>query len=187
MSAPLLPETIATPRLTLRSFRFEDVDDVLAYADDEEWSKYLISVSHPYQRSDAVQFVARQVLLDRAVFPSWAVVVDGAVVGSINLRFTLDYLVAEMGWSLTRRLWGQGVVTEAVSAVIESAFRTHPRLTRISAKADTRNLASLRVMEKIGLKREGVLRSCRLSREGLVNEAIYGLLRSDWMRRDGRG
>ena len=187
MTAPLLPETIATPRLTLRPFRFEDVDEVLAYAGDEEWSKYLISVPHPYQRLDAVQFVARQVLFDRAVAPSWAVVIDGALVGSIHLRFKFDYLVAEMGWSLHRRLWGQGVVTEAVSAVIESAFRTHPRLTRIGATADTRNVASLRVMEKIGLQREGVLRNSRLSREGLVNEAIYGLLRSDWMRRDGRG
>jgi RimJ/RimL family protein N-acetyltransferase len=114
------------------------------------------------------------------------VVIDGALVGSINLRFQVDYLVAEMGWSLHRRLWGQGVVTEAVSAVVESAFRAHPRLTRIGATADTRNVASLRVMEKIGMQREGVLRQCRLSREGLVNEAIYGLLRSDWMRRGGR-
>lgn len=185
MTVPLLPETIATPRLTLRPFRLEDVDGVLAYADDEEWSKYLISVPHPYQRSDAVQFVARQVLLDRAVYPSWAVIIDGALVGSINLRFKLDYLVAEMGWSLHRKFWGQGVVTEAVRAVVESAFRTHPRLTRIGATADTRNLASLRVMEKLGMQREGVLRQCRLSREGLVNEAHYGLLRADWMRRDG--
>lgn len=180
MTSPQLPESIVTARTTLRPFRFEDIDDVMAYADDEEWSRYLLGVPHPYRRSDSVSFLARQVLLDRAVHPVWAIEFGGTVVGGVNIRFRSDYLVAAMGWSLHRRLWGHGLATEVAGAVVNSAFRAHSRLARIGATADSRNVASLRVMEKLGMRLEGTLRQNRVSRGVLVDEACYGLLRSEW-------
>jgi RimJ/RimL family protein N-acetyltransferase len=153
---------------------------VLSFAVDEEWSRYLIGVPHPYLRSDAVQFLARQTLLDRAVHATWAIVVRGAVVGGVNIRFGRDHVVAGMGWSIQRRLWGQGLATEAARAVVDSAFRTHSALNRVEATADSRNIASLRVMEKIGMRREGTLRQNRLSRGEYVDEAYFGLLRAEW-------
>jgi ribosomal-protein-alanine N-acetyltransferase len=139
-------------------------------------------VPYPYQRSDAVQFLARHVLLDRVVHPAWAVVVADDVVGGINIRFRLDHQVGDIGWSLHRRLWGRGLVTEGARAVVDSAFRTHATLKRIAALADLRNVASLRVMEKLGMRSEGTLRQNRVSRGALIDEAHYGLLREEWQR-----
>lgn len=180
MGAPLLPETIQTPRTVLRPFRFEDVDDVLAYAGDEEWGRYLIGIPQPYRRSDAAQFLARQALLDRSEHPTWAIAIDGRAVGGINIRFRSEWLIAEMGWSIDRRLWGRGLATEAARAVIDHAFRTHARLDRIAATADPRNVGSVRVMEKLGMQREGVLRRSRFARGELRDEVYCALLRSEW-------
>jgi RimJ/RimL family protein N-acetyltransferase len=63
---------------------------------------------------------------------------------------------------------------------VDSAFRTHASLHRIGATADVRNTASIRVMEKIGMRSEGTLRQSRLHRGSLIDEAWYGLLRSEW-------
>lgn len=180
MGAPLLPYVIHTSRLVLRPFEFGDVDDILAYAADEEWSRYLSGTPQPYRREDAVQFVARQALTDRTLHPAWAIVCDGTAVGGLNIRFYYEHAVAEMGWSMHRRLWGQGLATEAARAVVDTAFGAHAQLRRIGARADARNLASHRVMEKVGMRNEGTLRQARVARGECIDEVHYGLLRPEW-------
>lgn len=179
MSQPPLLETIETKRLVLRPYRFEDVEDVMSYATDEEWSRYL-PVPRPYSPRDAIQFIARMTLLDRTVHPSWAMVADQRVIGGINIRFDFRNLVGEMGWSISRPFWGRGLTTEAARAVMNAAFGTHPQLNCIRAMADVRNLASHRVMEKIGMSREGTLRQNRITRGEPIDEAWFGILRSEW-------
>jgi RimJ/RimL family protein N-acetyltransferase len=178
-----LPAEIETPRLFLRPYRFEDVEDVFGYACDEAWARYLEAVPHPYAKADAVAFIARQVLLDRQTHATWALVFEGSVVGGINIRFSLDHSVGEMGWSIARRLWNRGLTTEAASVVVDVAFRTHPSLRRIRAMADARNTASHRVMAKIGMKNEGTLRENRLVGGSLIDEAWFGILRAEWEAR----
>jgi [ribosomal protein S5]-alanine N-acetyltransferase len=155
------------------------VDDVHAYADDEEWARYL-PVPHPYPREHAEQFIARQVLLDRDVHSSWATVFKGRVIGGINIRFFEEHRVAGIGWSISRPAWGQGLATEAAGAVMGAAFAGHDGLNRIEATADLRNLASQRVMEKLGMTREGVLRQSRVEKGELVDVAYYSVLRLEW-------
>jgi ribosomal-protein-alanine N-acetyltransferase len=179
MSQSSLPEIIETKRMILRPYRSEDVEDILAYATDEAWSRFL-PVPRSYSRTDAVQFLDRQALLDRSVHPTWAVVADQQVVGGINIRFDFPNRLGEMGWSIARPLWGRGLATEVAISVIEAAFGTHPDLNRIRAMADLRNLASQRVMEKIGMRREGTLRQNRVTREEPIDEAWFGLLRAEW-------
>jgi ribosomal-protein-alanine N-acetyltransferase len=186
MTQEPLPELIETPRLVLRPFQFEDVDDVLAYASDEEWGKYLIGIPQPYRRSHAVEFLARQARLDRVVHPTWALVLSASVVGGINIRFKFDHLVGEIGWAIARGLWGRGLATEAAQAIVDTAFGTYPQLKRIRATADDRNVASHRVMEKLGMRREGTLRQDRVARGQLVDEAYYGLLRDEWQKRTSK-
>lgn len=175
-----LPEVIETPRLRLRPWELGDVDDVLAYAQDPEWSRYLRVLPRPYERSHAGEFVARQILHDRSTHPSWAIVLDGTVVGGINLRFDFEHRKAEMGYSVAREHWNKGYVTEAAGAVVDQAFATHADLNKVLARADVENAASQRVMEKIGMKKEGVLRQHRVERGEAIDEAWYGILRSEW-------
>lgn len=180
-----LPEIIETDRLRLRPWAITDVDDVLTYAQDPEWSRYLRVLPRPYGRGDAERFIARQLLLDRGAHPAWAIVIDGAVSGGINLRFDFEHRLAEIGYALARRHWNHGYVTEAARAVIAAAFETHPDLNRVHARADAENRASQRVMEKVGMTREGVLRQSRVERGESIDEVWYAILREEWLSRAG--
>jgi RimJ/RimL family protein N-acetyltransferase len=175
----MVPEIIKTERLTLRPYTLRDVEAVLAMASDPEWARYL-PVPQPYTMVDAEQFIAQQVLLDRATHQAWAIEQNGALIGGINIRFDFGNQVGELGYSLARSWWGQGLMTEAAGAVIEAAFSTYPELNRMRAMADSRNGASLQVMVKLSLVREGVLRQNRFIRGEFIDEVWCGLLRSEW-------
>jgi ribosomal-protein-alanine N-acetyltransferase len=177
----MLPEIINTERLVLRPWSFEDVPDVMSYAPDEEWARYL-PVPHPYSEADAHRFIASQMLLDREQHPTWAIRHDGRTVGGINIRFLLDFRVGEIGYSIARPLWGRGLATEASQAIVTAAFSAYPHLMRIRAMADARNARSHRVLEKLGMAREGLLGKNRFVRDEFVDEVWYGVLRSEWVR-----
>jgi RimJ/RimL family protein N-acetyltransferase len=175
----VIPELIETERTRLRPHRSSDVEDVFACAADPEWSRFT-AVPSPYTRADAEMFVASQLVFDPEVHPFWAIELEGHVVGGINMRFTHDRRVGEIGYGIARRLWGRGLVVEIARAVIETCFVSCPELVRIRAKADARNTRSIRVMEKLGMRCEALLRRDRFARGELTDEVIYGLLRSEW-------
>lgn len=183
MSRPLLPEVIRTERLVLRPWRIADVDAVLAYADDPEWSRFLRVLPSPYTRMDAERFVARQLLWDPETQPTWAIELEGAAVGGINVALRFEHRLGELGYSIARARWSRGYVTEAARAVIDAAFTTHEDLNRVCAHADAQNTASQRVMEKVGMTREGVLRQHHVERGEPIDMAWYGVLRGEWEAR----
>ncbi|MFP5224869.1 MAG: GNAT family N-acetyltransferase [Actinomycetota bacterium] len=175
-----LPETIETPRLRLRPYTPDDVDDVFSYAADEEWSRFL-PVPRPYRRGHAEEFVGR--VHDPSEQVSWGVEFHGVIVGGVDLRLLTKHHRAEMGWSIARRLWGQGLGSEAVAAIIEVAFRALPDLNKIGASADARNARSIRLMEKMGMVQEARFRQQRRSRDGLTDEVWFAILRPEWESR----
>ena len=174
-----MPEFIETERLKLRLFSIEDVEDVFSYASDPQWARFL-PVPQPYTKADAENFVAGQVSRDRKTGAIWAIEHAGSVIGGVDIRFDFENRVGEMGYSLARHFWGRGLTTEAVGAVIDAAFSAYPELNRIQASADQRNVGSLRVMEKLGMVREGVLRQDKYLRGEFSNSMCCGLLRSEW-------
>jgi ribosomal-protein-alanine N-acetyltransferase len=89
--------------------------------------------------------------------------------------------MSEVGLTNERR----GLATEAARAVITEAFEAYPQLMRVRAMADARNIRSHRVLEKIGMVREGLLRQNRLVRGALLDEVWYGVLRPEWMELTG--
>ncbi len=179
MTPAQMPDQMVTERLTLRPYEFADVDDLVSVAADPEWARFL-PIPQPYQRVHAQQFVAKQVLLDRTAHCSWAICLDGTLVGGINIRFSPEHSLGELGYSIRRDHWGQGLATEAVSAVVHNAFRGNPDLGRIRAMADTRNTASQRVLAKCKFLHEGTLRQNRVMSGAPVDEAWFGILRSEW-------
>jgi ribosomal-protein-alanine N-acetyltransferase len=72
------------------------------------------------------------------------------------------------------------LATEAARAAVDVAFSAYTDLNRMRAMADARNVASLHVMEKLGMVREGVLRQNRLVRGEFINEVWCGVLRTEW-------
>jgi len=179
----MLPEVIETDRLILRPYSLDDVDDVLSYASDPEWARFLGPVPQPYTRADAEGFLASQLSQDRTKRASWAIEHGGSAVGGVNIGFDLKNRVGTIGYSIARRLWGRGLVTEAAGAVIDASFAADPDLNRIQATTDERNVGSLRILEKLGMVREGVLRQDQYLRGKFRNTVWCGLLRCEWEAR----
>ena len=173
------PFRLQTERLLLRSFELSDVDDVFEYSSDPEFHRYF-NRPLPYTYSCAAQYVARQVLLDWSVRPHFAIVIDNKVIGGTGLRVNGQDQVGELGYAIARTHWGQGIATEASSAVMDWGFRTLG-LHKVFARADLRNVGSWRVMEKLGMTREGVLRSHVRLRDEYSDDVYYGILRDEWL------
>ncbi len=171
------PPELRTSRLLLRPFRMADVDDVFANASDPEWGRY-IQVPAPYTPRDAEEFVAHLVLTDPEDDLRWALVHEGRVAGNVDLTPGPEG-VAELGYALARSVWGQGLATEAARAALAYGFESLG-LVRIFAYAVSTNAASLRVLEKLGMKREGLLRRHRLIRGEYVDDVFYSILREEW-------
>ena len=183
------PTTLKTERLLLRPFKLSDIDAVLEYARDPEWAEFLLgSAPQPYTRRNAEEFIAGRVMAPNGQF-SWAVVLGDVVVGDITLRVDSKHDRGEIGYSLAKAHWGRGLTTEAARAVVDWAFAERG-LHRISSNADVRNRRSWRVMEKLGMRREGLFRSHRKDpRPGYpkIDMVYYSLLREEWQQAaDGR-
>jgi RimJ/RimL family protein N-acetyltransferase len=175
----MLPEAILTERLVLRPWSFDDAGDVFRYANDVEWSRYL-RIAQPYSLEDARKFITTQRLLNRQEHASWAIEREERVVGGINLRLLSDLRIGVLGYSIARAVWGRGLATEAARGIVNTAFDGCPTLACVRAMVDARNVASLRVLEKLAMRREAVLRANRLSNDGLVDEVWCEISRSEW-------
>ena len=103
----------------------------------------------------------------------------GRVVGTIGFVWIDDeHNCAEIGYSLAQEYWGRGLMTEALRAMLEFAFvRLH--LNRVEAMFDVRNRASGRVMEKCGMRREGLLRQKLYNKGEYVDVEIWAILARD--------
>jgi ribosomal-protein-alanine N-acetyltransferase len=118
---------------------------------------------------------------------TWAVTVKGndTVIGLVSLQYCNHrgdryHRRAEVGYGIARASWGQGIGPEAVRAVVHYGFE-HLKLNRIYAGTIADNLASVRLLEKLGFVREGTRRQHSLEDDGLFHDsALYGLIRSDW-------
>ena len=177
------PAELRTQRLLLRPFRLTDVDDVQAYAGDKEWSRFL-PLPDPYDRVHTEQYIARSFLTNWDVRPTFAIVLDDTVIGGINLTINKVQQSAELGYAIAREQWGNGFASEAARAVVGWGFEAYA-LAKIIAKANVENEQSWRVMERIGMTREGVLRSYRPAEhdpERRIDMAYYGVLREEWER-----
>lgn len=172
----MLPTRIETNRLLLRPLETADLDDVLEYASDASWGRFL-PVPKPYTRKDAEAFIALWTNREWDDNLCWAMVKDGKAVGGVDLRMAPTQ--ASLGYSVARPLWGQGLAAEACSAVMSHAFPGCPRLEFIDAQANAQNWASLRVMEKIGMQLVETLQV--LSPKGkAVEDHRYQITRAAW-------
>jgi [ribosomal protein S5]-alanine N-acetyltransferase len=173
------PIELRTNRLLLRQFSSSDVDDVLLYRDDADFSRYLPHIPQPFTRQDAEEFVARNIgePLDKS--PTFAVVLEGAVIGTVNLDVEQAHGIAMLGFAISRVHWGKGIGSEAVRATVDWGFEALD-LAKIWAAMDARNTRSQRLLEKLGMQLEGRLRSHERARDGRTDRLCYGLLRAEW-------
>src|SRR3954449_2931458 len=115
MTAPIV---LRTERLTLRPFQDSDVEDALSYRDDPEFARFLPHIPQPFTRRDAEAFVALNMAEPWDRSPTFAVVLDAHVIGTVNLEIDSESRSAMLGYAIGRAWWGQGIAVEAARAVI---------------------------------------------------------------------
>jgi len=151
------PEFLETGRLVLRRAQREDAPAIFEYASDPEVTRLMDWRTHT-EVSEAAGFIeASEKAWTRGTEFTWLITIkpDGPPVGAISCR--PDGCRAEIGYVLNRRYWAMGYATEAARRVMECLF-TDGAVWRVCATCDVDNLASARVLEKIGMMREGKLR-----------------------------
>ena len=171
--------TIDTRRLALRPFRLSDVDAVLAYESDGAYAEFL-GLPQTYRRSDAERSVASRMLCDWTRSAMWAVDLRGDAIGHVGMTLYAGHGRIDLYYGLAPAHWGKGYMTEAVRAVIDAAFTSHPDVNRIQADANPENPASLRVMEKAGMTPEGVLRQYVVIHDTATDQVMCSILRREW-------
>jgi ribosomal-protein-alanine N-acetyltransferase len=143
-----IPE-IKTFRLILRPVRPSDVEDIHRYASNPDVLRYT-SWRTPHEFSETKEFVRRLVDKPKGAFAlAICLKEDPRVIGIIE--FGTREAKGGVDYSLAAEYWNQGIMTEAVRAVIDWGFDAHPELQQISSSAMPVNRGSTRVMEKCGM------------------------------------
>jgi RimJ/RimL family protein N-acetyltransferase len=179
--------TVETTRLILRPFRLSDAADVQRLAGAPEVASTTLNIPHPYKDGMAEEWIARhQEQFDNGQMVHFAVTLkpQGTLIGAVGLETNARHQRAEMGYWIGVPYWGHGYCTEAARAVLRYGFEVL-KLHRIFAFHIPRNPPSGRVMEKIGMKREGLLRGHVKKQDRFEDYVVYGLLREDFAFRGG--
>jgi ribosomal-protein-alanine N-acetyltransferase len=174
--------TFTTERLTLRPFVGDDAFDVERLAGVREVADTTLNIPHPYPHGGAAEWI-------RLHAPAWidgtsatfAIVGQktGALVGAVSLIIKREHHRAELGYWIAVDCWNRGYATEASRRIIDFGFEDL-RLHRIEAHHFLRNPASGRVMEKLGMKQEGVVRDHVIKWDRFESLAIYSILEPEW-------
>ncbi|MFO1395432.1 MAG: GNAT family protein [Burkholderiales bacterium] len=170
--------------MALRAITAEDAPALFALFSDPEVTRYWSRP--PFTRLAQARTLVRDI---RAGYRSgtlvqWGVTLQGEdeLVGSCTLfHFAPQSRRAEVGYALARRLWGQGIMRDALGTLVAHAF-TALDCHRLEADIDPANAASARLLEALGFVREGHLRERWIVGDTISDSYLYGLLRHDWRR-----
>ena len=146
-----------TQRLVLRPFELSDAADVQRLAGDRAIAETTLTVPHPYEDGMAEEWISSQPeKFERGELVNFAIALreTGALVGSVGLTLVSAHSRGELGYWIGKEYWGNGYCTEAARAVVAYGFRAL-ELNRITSSHLTKNPASGRVMQKIGMTHEG--------------------------------
>lgn len=177
---------IETERLRLRPFKLEDLPHMQRYGVREEYYRYLPldpltpeSIAEFHNHLMSLQDQQKEYQLQFAIEP----ITIRHIVGAINLNsLNLAHQSASVGYALDSEYQGLGYMTEALMAILDYGFTTLS-LHRIWAYADPRNTKSWKVMERAGLKREGLLREDKFIRGNRRDSYLYSILKPEWKSR----
>ncbi len=179
---PHLSLPITTRRLLIREYTTEDIAAVYSYVKDP--------VYWQYQRSEApteeqiktlIEWVVReQSASPRLLYFLAAARRDtGEVVGEAVLKILnpMDRQ-GELGFGVVPKFWKQGYGTEIGHAILDAAFGQF-KLHRVSGQCSPDNKSSIRVMQKLGMGREGLLRDVHFGRGKWWSSVVYSLLEAE--------
>jgi RimJ/RimL family protein N-acetyltransferase len=162
---------------TLRGWYKEDTQALHKHADNPQISAYLFDrFPSPYTMADAEAFVSRK--LGQNPVTSFVIAIDDQLVGVIGIDFRDDiYRKAPLlGYWLAEKYWSRGIMTEVVKLIVDYAFSTFD-IVRLQSGVLANNPGSMRVLEKAGFLKEGVLRNNIIKNGVIMDEYIYGMVK----------
>jgi RimJ/RimL family protein N-acetyltransferase len=167
-----------TTRLRLRRFQPEDAPALAAYRSDPAVARYQ-GWSAPVTPQYAAALV-REFASGDPGQPGWfqyavELTAEGCLVGDVGVCLHENRMQAELGFTLAAERQGHGYATEAVRAVLGDLFERRG-LHRVSAECDARNLASARLLERLGFRQEGRRPANTWIKGEWTDDLLYGLL-----------
>ncbi len=173
---------LLTERLVLRSLTLQDAPDVQRLAGDRDIALMTVAIPHPYEDGmaeawlrDSSEKFERDAALNFAITRR----ADKKLIGAIGLELEPEHQRGELGYWIGKPYWNLGYATEAAQAVVAYSFEVL-KLNRIYAFHFTRNPASGRVLEKIGMRYEGCRRQHTKKWENFEDSIGYGILKADY-------
>ena len=173
---------IETERLVLREFGPYDLELTHAYGSDMRNLQYVLW--GPNTLEDSFRFLAKAIRHAREIPRlSYDFAVEekdsGRFIGNCGISMDENHANGELEYVIDHAFWGKGYATEFTKALIQFGF-TQLKLHRIFATCDTRNTASLRVMEKNHMRLEGTFLKCRQGHGGWFDQYVCAILADEW-------
>jgi len=179
---PEIPHLV-TERLLLRPFDARDGSAVEQLAGAREVADTTLTIPHPYPVGGGTAWIATHAgdweRRERLTLAICARTAAQQILGAIGLHISMAHLHGEIGYWIGRDAWGNGYATEAARALVSYAF-VQLGLHRVQGRHFTRNPASGRVMQKLGMQLEGVHRDAYMRSDKFENVAVYAVLAADW-------
>ena len=179
---PLATPTLHSARLVLRPFAGADADDLFALHGNPHVLRYWDSPpwSDPHRAERFIAACRQMADEDTGVRLAIDLASEARFIGWCSVTgWNPDFRSARLTYVLDDAAWGHGYATEAVHALLVWAFPTL-NLNRVQAETDTRNVASVRVLTKLGFELEGTLRQDCIVNGEVSDSFVFGLLRQDW-------
>lgn len=173
--------TLETKRLILEPYKDSDLPDILAYASRPEVPKFVPWEAHKTIEDSQkfLDFVRQSTRNMRGkVFFVFAIRYkeSGRVIGSIDFK-NVNQFTGQIDYALGHENWGKGIMSEAAQAISDWAFSSLPEMVRLQAFCVSENIRSSRVMEKIGMSREGMRRKAFVLKGKPVDLADYAIIK----------
>lgn len=176
---------LETDRLILRQFKIEDAEDMYNnWTTDAEVTRFLTWSPHPdinFTKGLLEGWIGKY---SEPTWYNWAIELKetGEVIGNISVvKFNERIEAADIGYCMGKAWWGNGIMPEALRAVIAYLFEA-VGLNRVAACHDVNNPKSGRVMQKAGMTKEGVLRAAGRNNQGICDEVWYSIIKSEFVR-----
>ena len=179
MNRPLLQ----TKRLTLRALELRDASDLQRLVNDPEIFANTLRIPHPYPDGLAEEWIGKNLKeLGETDEIALAITIrdTGEFIGVIGI-VPMPFDVGEIGYWLGRPYWNRGYASEAAAEMVRYGFEERA-FNRIQASVFAHNRASGRVLEKSGMKFEGVLRQSMRKVDRYLDVRMYSIVRSEFQR-----
>lgn len=161
----------------VRSWRKDDLKSLVRHANNAKIAANLRDqFPHPYTRRDGIDYLEYVQTHDPEC--SFAIEFEGEAVGGVGFLLGRDIarMTAEMGYWLSEELWGRGIATLVVSSMSDWALDNYS-LTRVFAMAFAHNVGSIRVLEKAGFEREGIMRRSAIKDGVVLDQILFAKVR----------